>query len=107
MWAAYAAANHDGAKYADPDAFDIERFPHGQRSADHMAFGHGEHHCIGAGLARTEARIAFDRLLDRTIDIRLTPDANSFDVNPSFVLRGIESLQVDIDPAISSLKGTP
>lgn len=107
VWAAYAAANHDGAKYADPDAFDIERFPHGQRSADHMAFGHGEHYCIGATLARTETRIAFDRLLDRTTDIRLTPHANSFDVNPSFVLRGIESLHVDIDPAISSLKETP
>lgn len=99
VWAAYAAANHDGAKYVDPEAFDLDRFPEGQLGADHLAFGHGEHFCIGARLARTEARIAFERLLDRTTDIRLTPGSNTFDVNRSFVLRGIEELHVDMDRA--------
>jgi cytochrome P450 len=99
VWAAYSAANHDGAKFANPDAFDLDRFADGQLGADHLAFGHGEHFCIGARLARTEARIAFERLLDRTTDIRLTPGANDFAVNRSFVLRGIEALHVDIDPA--------
>lgn len=101
VWAAYAAANHDGRKFADPEAFDIDRFPESQLGADHLAFGHGEHFCIGARLARTEARIAFDRLLDRTTGIRLTPGANSFEVNRSFVLRGIEQLHVDMDPRAS------
>lgn len=99
VWAAYAAANHDDAKFADPETFDIDRFPEGTLGADHLAFGHGEHFCIGARLARTEARIAFDRLLDRTTDMRLTPGANDFEVNRSFVLRGIEKLHVDLDPA--------
>jgi len=99
VWVAYAAANHDGAKYADPEAFDLDRFPEGQLGADHLAFGHGEHFCIGARLARTEAHIAFERLLDRTTDIRLTPGSNTFDVNRSFVLRGIEELYVDMDRA--------
>jgi len=99
VWAAYSAANRDGSKFADPDAFDLDRFSDGQAAGDHLAFGHGEHFCIGARLARTEARIAFERLLDRTTEIRLTPDANDFAVNRSFVLRGIEALHVDIEPA--------
>lgn len=99
VWAAYAAANHDGEKYGNPEAFDLDRFPDGQLGADHLAFGHGEHFCIGARLARTEARIAFERLLDRTTDIRLVPGVNEFDVNRSFVLRGIEELHVELDPA--------
>lgn len=98
VWVAYAAGNHDGAKYVAPDAFDLDRFPAGPLGADHLAFGHGEHFCIGARLARTEARIAFDRLLDRTTDIRLVSGANDFDVNRSFVLRGIEQLYVELDP---------
>ncbi len=99
VWVAYAAANHDGAKYVDPEAFDLDRFPDGQLGADHLGFGHGEHFCVGARLARTEARIAFDRLLDRTTDIRLAPGANDFDVNRSFVLRGIEELHLELNPA--------
>lgn len=79
-----AAANHDGAKYADPERFDLDRFPDGQLGADHVAFGHGEHFCIGARLARAEARIAFGCLLDRTTDVALTAAANRFDVNRSF-----------------------
>jgi cytochrome P450 len=57
-----ASANRDPAQYPDPDVFDLERAPRGT-----MAFGYGPHLCIGAALARFEARLAFEALLDRFV----------------------------------------
>lgn len=54
------AAHRDPACYVQPDRFDITR-----RGNRHLAFGTGIHHCLGAVLARTEARIAFEELLPR------------------------------------------
>lgn len=47
--------------FSDPDRFDIRR-----NSTEHLAFGHGVHHCLGAALARLEARVAVEELLART-----------------------------------------
>jgi cytochrome P450 len=55
-----AAANHDGAVFADPGRVDFERDPNPQ-----LGFGWGIHYCLGANLARLEARIALRTLLDR------------------------------------------
>ncbi|MDT3445426.1 cytochrome P450 [Pseudofrankia sp. BMG5.37] len=55
-----ASAGRDDRKYADPDAYDIHR-----GFDSHVAFGHGIHFCLGAGLARLESRIAIEETLKR------------------------------------------
>ena len=64
-----AGANRDPAVFGDPDRFDVRR----PNSAQHLAFAHGPHFCLGAHLARLEARIAVETLLDRLPRLRLDP----------------------------------
>lgn len=59
------SANRDEAQFPQPDEFDIERKPN-----RHIAFGHGIHFCLGAPLARLEARIALNALLERVESFR-------------------------------------
>jgi cytochrome P450 len=56
----YGAANHDERAFEDPDRFDFT-----QKRKRHLAFGLGAHHCLGSALARLEARVAFEELLER------------------------------------------
>ncbi|TCK25956.1 cytochrome P450 [Pseudonocardia endophytica] len=60
------AANRDPAVADDPERLDVTR-----RTTNHVAFGHGVHHCLGAPLARMEMRVAFPALLRRFPDLRL------------------------------------
>ncbi len=62
----FGSANRDDRVFADPDRFDL-----GRRGARHLAFGHGAHYCLGAHLARLEARVAFEELLRRFPDFAL------------------------------------
>jgi cytochrome P450 len=81
------AANRDPRVFPDGDRFDPKR----GNVRRHIAFGHGAHFCPGATLARTEARISFERLLARLDDVRLVdPDALSY--APSFLIRGLDEL---------------
>ena len=63
------SANRDDTKYADPDSYEVSR-----RNVDHMAFGAGIHVCIGATLARLEATVAIQKLLDKYPRFELDPD---------------------------------
>jgi cytochrome P450 len=62
----FAAANRDELHFEDPERFDVDRNPQA-----HLGFGHGVHFCLGASLARLEARIAFEALFERCRDFRL------------------------------------
>ncbi len=79
------SANRDPEVYGDPDRLDITR-----NEANHIAFGRGIHHCLGAPLARLEGRIAFEMLLERFEDIHLLTDRPRF--KDHVVLRGLEAL---------------
>jgi cytochrome P450 len=64
--ACIGSANRDETRFPDPDRFDLYRKPE-----DHVAFGFGEHFCAGSHLARAEAKIALNALLDRLPNLRL------------------------------------
>jgi cytochrome P450 len=63
MW--YGAANFDEAVFADPYRLDVER----ANAREHLAFGIGQHFCIGSQLARMQIRVAFEEILTRFPDI--------------------------------------
>ncbi|MFG2555628.1 cytochrome P450 [Streptomyces sp. NPDC048581] len=81
------AANRDASRYAAPDTFDIRRDTRG-----HVAFGHGIHYCLGAPLARLEARTAIRSLLERAPD--LAPDGPPGEWLPGMLIRGMRNLPV-------------
>lgn len=61
----YAAANHDPQKFDCPEDFRLDRFAGQTGTRDHLAFGWGIHYCLGANLARLEAALAIEGVLDR------------------------------------------
>src|SRR6266853_3320633 len=63
----YASANRDEEIFPSPDLFDVSRQPN-----DHLSFGHGPHFCLGAGLARTEIRLLYERMIERKLRFRIT-----------------------------------
>lgn len=82
----YAAANRDEQQFPHADQFDIERQPN-----LHVAFGSGVHFCLGASLARQEARIAVEQMLSRLPGLRLDPDHEPVRLlNPT--IRGLRHL---------------
>jgi cytochrome P450 len=87
VMALVGAANRDPRVFENPDRFDPKR-PNARR---HVAFGHGEHFCPGASLARAEARISFERLLTRLGDFELV-DPSALVYEPTFIIRGLERL---------------
>jgi cytochrome P450 len=87
VMAMVGAANRDPRVFEDPDRFDAKR----ANARRNVAFGHGEHFCPGASLARAEARISFERLLARLDDLRLV-DPSALSYAPTFVIRGLNGL---------------
>jgi cytochrome P450 len=92
------AANRDPRHFDDPATFDVGR----ANARQHLAFGRGVHTCPGAPLARAEARVAIERLLDRTTDIRISETehgpagARRYQYVPTFILRGLARLHLDM-----------
>ncbi len=81
------AANRDPEQFEDPERLDITR-----RDNRHVAFGHGIHYCLGAPLARLEAPIAFQALLERFPNLRLTKERPQ--PGDNLILHGLKTLPV-------------
>jgi cytochrome P450 len=90
-----ASANRDEDAFEDPDAFDIRR----ENANKHIAFSHGIHFCLGAPLARLEARIAFELLTQRLPGLRLSPPDQRFEFDPNMSFRGPKELWAEWTPA--------
>ena len=88
LWVVYAAGNRDGVVFPSPDDCVLGR----ESRYPHLSFGVGEHFCLGASLARVEARVAIERLLVRFGTIELVGDADALRYEPSYVLHGLQSL---------------
>jgi len=86
-----AAANRDPAVFPDPGTFDITRNPN-----RHIAFGLGVHFCLGAPLARLEARIALEAFLARAESFARIDDALLPRV-PTFIMRGVLELPLRVE----------
>ncbi len=87
----FASANRDDAVFGCPHEWQPDR----EHVRDHIAFGHGIHYCVGANLARLEANVALQVLAERVASFRLHDD-NTFEYLPSFVLRGLKRLHLDV-----------
>jgi cytochrome P450 len=87
----YASANRDERHYPDADQFKADRNPR-----DHVAFGAGIHLCLGAALARLEARVVAEVLLERTKHMR---QAGEGDRVHNAIVRGMRSLPVTFEVA--------
>jgi len=88
------SANRDGRQFADAGRFVPDRSPN-----QHLGFGHGTHYCLGAPLARLEARVALETFDSRftsveRVDEPLEPTRSSF-------VYGVQSLPISVEPARS------
>ena len=86
------SANRDPDQFEAPDRLDVR-----PREQNHLAFGRGIHHCLGAPLARLEGRVVLEALIERFGSMRLLEDRPVF--RNSVVLRGLTSLPVAAVPA--------
>jgi cytochrome P450 len=88
-----ASANRDGSRYENPNEFDIDR-----PVLNHMAFGTGQHQCLGMHLARLELRVGLDRILSRLPNLRLDPDGPAPEIQ-GLAFRGPVSIPTLFDPS--------
>jgi cytochrome P450 len=89
------SANRDPGRFPAPDVLNISR-----HDGPNLGFGHGIHYCLGAPLARLEARIAFETLLSRhpCLQLAVDRDALAWAHGDGLVLRGLVSLPVVLGP---------
>jgi cytochrome P450 len=95
------AGSRDPGHFEDPTEFRVDR----GNSREHLAFGRGVHSCPGGPLARLEARVSVERLLDRTAEIRISEahhgavGARRYHYMPTYILRGLMQLHLELTPA--------
>ncbi|MET0406531.1 MAG: cytochrome P450 [Cystobacter sp.] len=89
VFASLMAANHDPQQFPEPERFDIAREPN-----RHIAFGFGIHFCLGAPLARLEATIALNLLLERMPRLRLAVDERELRWREGILVHGLQRLPV-------------
>lgn len=85
------SANHDVTQFPDPDQFVVNRTPN-----RHIAFGQGIHYCLGAPLARLEAKIALTEMVNRYKEICLAPNA-SLERLPSTLVFGLKQVPLLVE----------
>jgi cytochrome P450 len=90
MW---SAANRDPEHFEKADEVKL----HDVNPRGHLGFGRGRHYCVGAPLARTEARVAICMLLERTSSVSLAPDSRP-EYAPSIFVRRHRTLDVVLAP---------
>ncbi len=88
----FCSANRDESVFENPDTFDPRR----AALNEHVAFGRGTHYCLGASLTRMEVRVAMEALTTRLHGFSLS-DTNDFEYSPSFILRGLLRLELQLD----------
>ena len=91
-----SSANRDPDAFAEPDRLDLAR-----RDNRHLALGAGAHYCLGASLARLEARVGFATLLERFPDLALAVPRDAVAWRPPGALRGLTRLPVRWDRGAS------
>jgi cytochrome P450 family 150 subfamily A5 len=95
-----SGANRDPREFENPDELRLDR----KNARQHIAFGHGIHTCAGAPLARAEANVSLQRLLDRVADIRISDSHHGpaghrhWDYTPTWMLRGHDRLYLEFTP---------
>jgi cytochrome P450 len=94
-------ASNDPRHFTKPEDFNIDR----PQLREHMGFSKGVHACLGAPLARLEARVAIERLLKRTAEIRISEKhhgpagARTYRFEPTFSFRSLSDLHIEFTPA--------
>jgi cytochrome P450 len=94
------AANRDPKRFKDPDEFNLDR----DNMREHITFARGVHTCIGAPLARQEAKTGLTRLLARLGDIRISEkhhgprNARHFEYDPATSVRAMSALHLEFTP---------
>ena len=98
-----AGADRDPSRWEDPDTFRLGR----PRVKEHLAFGRGAHTCIGNPLARAEVRVLFDRFFEHTSGMTIAEPQHGpagsrrLDYEPSYIVRGLTELYVELTPVPS------
>ncbi len=92
---AYAAANRDEREFDRPAEFDLDR----EDARNHLSFGFGIHHCLGAPLARRELQYSFDAVARRFDELWFIEGENDFSIAPNYHLRALNHLNIGFTPA--------